>query len=266
MEKLLSNSKPLAVVTGASSGIGAVFARKIAESGYSLLLVARREDKLQELQKQTGGELLVADLSTEEGISQVERRIQNEGTVDLLVNNAGFGTKGTFWTATPESQIAMHQVHIMATMRLSRAALPSMVARDRGAIINVSSVAGFAQSGGGVSYSATKAWINSFTEGLALELKRVHSQVRVQALCPGFTRTEFHDSLAMDVSQIPESLWTSAEEVVDASLRGLASDELYVIPGWRYQAWVALQKALPRKAVQAIAARSEKKLRPQTHA
>lgn len=262
MEKSLSSSKPLALITGASSGIGAEYARVLAASGYDVLLVARREDRLRTLQQEIGGEILVADLSTDAGIEAVERRIESAGNVDILVNNAGLGTKGLFWEADLTGQYAMHQVHVMATMRLTHAALPGMVARDRGAVINVSSVAAFGQSGAGsVSYSSTKAWINSFTDGLALELKSVHSKVRVQALCPGFTVTEFHEVLGMDTSGIPKNLWTSAKEVVEASLRGLAKDELYVIPGWRYQAWVAIQKTLPRQVIQGVARKSLKKFK-----
>ncbi len=262
LEKSLSGSKPVAVVTGASSGIGAAFARALAAGGYSVLAVARREEKLRALQSEIGGEILIADLATDQGIASVEQWILNSGSVDMLVNNAGLGTKGRFWEAAEDGQIAMHQVHVIATMRLTHAALRGMVARDRGAVINVSSVAAFGQSGAGsVSYSATKAWINSFTEGIALELKSVDSQVRVQALCPGFTISEFHEAVGMDVSGIPRNLWMSAAEVVDASLRGLARNELYVIPGWRYQAWVAIQKALPRQLVQSVAGQSLKKFR-----
>ena len=249
-------------MTGASSGIGAAFARALAAGGYEVLLVARREAKLRAVQEETGGEILVADLATEAGIASVERRIAAGGNLDMLVNNAGLGTKGRFWEADLAGQEAMHQVHIMATMRLTHAALPGMVKRDRGSVINVSSVAAFGQSGAGsVSYSATKAWINSFTEGIALELKDAGSHVRVQALCPGFTVSDFHEAVGMDVSGIPKNLWCSAEEVVDASLRGLAGDELYVIPGWRYQAWVAIQKVLPRELVQRVARGPVKKFR-----
>lgn len=249
-------------MTGASSGIGAAFARALAAGGYDLLLVARREEKLKQVQGETGGEILTADLSTGAGIGVVEERIAAADNLDMLVNNAGLGTMGRFWEASAAGQTAMHQVHVMATMRLTHGALPRMVKRDRGSVINVSSVAGFGQSGtGSVSYSATKGWINSFTEGIALELSEIGSQVRVQALCPGFTVTEFHQAAGLDVSPIPKQLWFSAEDVVDASLRGLARNELYVIPGWRYQVWVAMQKTLPRQLVQRMARGSVEKFR-----
>jgi hypothetical protein len=130
-----------------------------------------------------------------------------------------------------------------------------MVERRSGSIINVSSVAGFLHTPYGVSYCATKAWINSFTEGLYLELRSARSPVRVQALCPGFTYSEFHDRIGMDRSLIPRSLWMSAEEVVDASLRGLERNRLFVIPGWRYRLFLCLYRPLPRTAKYFLAMR-----------
>jgi uncharacterized protein len=261
LEKSLSGSNPVALVTGASSGIGAAFAHSLAEVGYDLILVARNQEKLREVQARTGGEILSADLSTESGISAVAERIASTENLDFLVNNAGFGTKGRFWEAPLEGQESMHRVHVMATMVLTHAALPRMVARNRGYVVNVSSVAGFGQTVGGVSYSATKAWINSFTEGVWLELSRVKSDVRIQALCPGFTHTDFHQTLKMDTAVIPESLWHLPADIVSASFQGLAKNELFVIPGWRYQTWVAMQKLLPRQVVHAIASRSQEKFR-----
>ncbi len=244
-------------MTGGGTGIGAAYARALAAAGYGLILVGRREEKLRAVQGEVGGEILVADLAAEDGLRTVERRVAEAANLDFLVNNAGFGTTGTFWELPVEGQDRMHRLHVLATMRLSHAALPAMVARDRGSIVNVSSVAAFVQSVGMASYSATKAWMNSFSEGLWLELKSARSGVRVQALCPGFTRSEFHDSAGLDQGAIPESLWTSAEEVVRASLRGLSRDEPIVIPGWRYRTWVGLQRVLPRSAVHAIVRKSK---------
>jgi short-subunit dehydrogenase len=261
LEKSSLPSNPLALVTGASSGIGAAFSRALAAAGYDLILVARNEEKLRSIQSETGGEILLADLATDDGIHLVADRISSSPHLDFLVNNAGFGTKGRFWEAPLAGQEAMHRVHVMATMELTHAALPRMVARDRGYIVNVSSVSGFGQTVGGVSYSATKAWINSFTEGVWLELSRIHSDVRVQALCPGFTHTDFHDSMKMDTSGIPQSLWHLPADIVEASLNGLITNELFVVPGWRYQTWVAMQKFLPRQIVHAIASRSQEKFR-----
>jgi short-subunit dehydrogenase len=166
-----------ALVTGASSGIGEAFARKLAARGYDLILVARREDRLRTLDASLPGhtEVVSADLASEAGLAAVEQAIRECAGLELLVNNAGFGTLGRFWEADIAGQVRMHEVHVVATMRLTHAALAGMVPRGRSGVINVSSVAAFVQSQGGVSYCATKAWINSFTQGLALELRRLRS-------------------------------------------------------------------------------------------
>jgi short-subunit dehydrogenase len=235
--------RPIALVTGASSGIGQVFARKLAARGYDLILVARRSERLAQLG--LGARCIGADLTTPEGMAQTEDVIRRCDGLSLLVNNAGFGTLGRFWEADLAGQERMHQLHVMATMRLTHAALANMVPRAQGAVINVSSVAAFSQSEGNVSYCATKAWMNSFTEGLSIELRRVHSPVRVQVLCPGFTVTEFHETLGMDRGKIPGFLWMSADAVVDASLRGLDRGKVIVIPGWKYKAAVAFLRHVP---------------------
>ena len=245
------NDRPVALITGASSGIGTVFARKLAARGYNLILLARREDRLQTLAAElpVTVETLQADLSAEAGIAGAERPIRERPRLDLLVNNAGFGTLGRFWEAPVEGQTRMHEVHVMATMRLTHAALARMVPEGRGGIINVSSVAAFAQSPGNVSYCATKAWINSFTEGLAIELAAAKSPIKVQALCPGFTVTEFHETLGLGTgdtaSGIPRFLWMKADDVVDASLRGFDRGNVIVIPGWKYKAVVTVMNYLP---------------------
>jgi hypothetical protein len=242
-------SRPLAAITGASSGIGAVFARKLAERGYDLLLIARRRDRLAEvaaaLPHPCVAETCVADLTVPEDLEAVATRLETEPRLSLLVNNAGFGTKGLFFEAPLEDQVRMHRLHVDATLRLTRAALPGMVGRDSGAVVNVSSVAGFTHNAGSVSYSATKAWINSFTEGLYLDLRAAGSRVIVQALCPGFTYTEFHDTMGLERSTIPRSLWMRAEDVVDASLAGLGKRKLFVVPGWKYRLIVAILPKLP---------------------
>jgi short-subunit dehydrogenase len=149
----------------------------------------------------------------------------------------------------------------MVTVRLAHAALTGMVARKRGNVVNVSSVAAFGQSPGNASYCATKAWMNSFTEGLYLELKGSGSPVKVQALCPGFTQTEFHDTMGFDRKRIPDSWWMSADDVVRASLEGLARGKLIVIPGRRYQFLSLLQKLLPRSLRHFLAIRYGRKTR-----
>jgi short-subunit dehydrogenase len=252
----------IAAITGASAGLGAVFARKLAAQGYDLLLIARRAARLEAI----AGELsrahsvavepMAADLSRLDDTDAVAARLAHESRLSLLVNNAGFGTKGRFWEAPLAEQVAMHRVHIDATMRLSRAALASMVPRDEGAVINVSSVAAYFRSPANVSYCATKAWINAFTEGLYLELKGLGSSVGVQALCPGFTYTEFHDAMGVDRAQVAKWLWMKADVVVDASLDALRSRKLFVIPGWQYKLLVAVAARFPASWRTALEGRS----------
>jgi short-subunit dehydrogenase len=233
-----TTGRPLALITGASSGIGAVFARKLATRGYDLILVARRADRLRELAAELAGhtEILVADLATEEGAGAVEKAILESPRLEMLVNNAGFGTMGRFWEADPAGQERMHRVHVLATVRFTHAALAAMVPKGRGAVINVASVAAFAQSPGNVSYCATKAWMVSFTEGLDMELKGIASKVRVQALCPGYTLTEFHEVMGVDPKVIPGWLWIKVDDVVEASLVAIGTTgKVTVIPGWQYK-------------------------------
>jgi len=238
--------RPVALITGASSGIGEVFARKLAARGYDLILVARRADRLQALAAAVPvhADVLPADLTTEEGLESVERAIHNCPCLELLVNNAGFGTLGRFWVADLRGQEQMHKLHVMATMRLTHAALGGMVERGHGAVVNVSSVAAFGQTEGNVSYCATKAWMNAFTQGLDVELRALGSKVKVQALCPGFTLSEFHDTLGVDRNNIPRFLWLQADAVVDASLRGLERGETIVIPGAIYKLGAFLMRHL----------------------
>ncbi len=243
--------RTLAVITGASSGIGATFARKLAPD-YDLLLVARRRDRLQQLAAELTGscattvEIFEADLSVSGEAASLAERLAADPRLALLVNNAGFGTLGRFWEASLASQELMHKLHVMATVRLTHAALGNMVPRNRGAIINVASVAGFARSQGSVSYCATKSWMNIFSEGLYLELRGMGSKVMVQTLCPGFTYSEFHDTMAINREKLAgKALWLTAEQVVEASLRGLQEGRLYVIPGWRYRLLTAIISKLP---------------------
>jgi short-subunit dehydrogenase len=243
--------KPLAVVTGASSGLGVVFARKLAAE-YDLLLVARRKERLEELaaeltaQYGCGVAVLPADLTDEKDLAVVADRIAAEQNLGLLVNNAGFGARGLFWESDLEVQEQMHRLHVMAIVRLSHAALRNLVAKNAGGIVNVASVAAFLQRAGSVSYGATKCWMVTFTEGLYLELKEIGSAVKVQALCPGFTYTEFHQTLGMERRSIaPPSLWLKPEFVVDESLKAFRKGKLVVVPGWKYKAAVALVSSLP---------------------
>jgi hypothetical protein len=258
----MESGKPRALVTGASAGIGATFARRLARDGYDLILVARRRDRLDQLAQEIGGaEVLVADLTSDADMKRVEDRIAAETRLELLVNNAGFGILGPFFEMPVEGQDQMHRLHILATLRLTHAALRGMVARNKGAVINVSSVAGFAQTPGSVSYGATKTWMNSFTEGLAMELQSAGSAVRVQALCPGFTLSEFHDVAHVDRKTIPARLWMKAEDVVDASLTGLAQGKIFVVPGNIYKGLVWVVGWMPRWLYRAGALRSAERMK-----
>lgn len=244
-------AKTLVAITGGSSGIGAAFARRLAPT-HDLLLIARRKERLDALAAELLAahgcqvETLAADLADEADTAKVAERLASDPSLVLLINNAGFGVKGRFWEAPLETQEQMHKLHVMATVRLSHAALRNLTARDTGGIVNVASVAAFVRTQGSVSYCATKSWMTVFSEGLYLELKAAGSRVRMQALCPGFTYSEFHEVMGADRSQLAgASLWHSAEFVVDASLDGLRRDKLFVVPGWRYRLMTSLVSKLP---------------------
>ena len=254
--------RPVALITGASAGLGAEFARALAARGYELILAARRRDRLEEMAaRYEHARVLEVDLASDDGCSRTEEVILAEPRLELLVNNAGFGTKGYFAEIGLASQDQMHRLHVLATLRLTHAALRGFTARDRGAVINVSSVAGFWQSPHNVSYCATKTWMNSFTEGLAYELAARGSKATVQALCPGFIRTEFHDVLGVGRGGAPASWWMSAEEVVAASLAGLERGELFVVPGARYKLLAPVMRNLPRWLKRRIATRTSRAFR-----
>lgn len=243
--------RPLAAITGASSGLGVVFARMLARD-YDLLLIARRKERLETVAAELTGrygcsaEVLAADLTDAQDVAAVADRIGSAARLRLLVNNAGFGARGLFWESELAVQEQMHRLHVMATVRLTHAALGNLVAKNAGGVINVASVAAFVQRTGSVSYGATKSWMVSFTEGLHLELKGIGSAVRVQALCPGFTHTEFHAALGLERPSVaPPSLWLQPEFVVGESLKALERGKLIVVPGWKYKAIVALVTKLP---------------------
>jgi short-subunit dehydrogenase len=263
-------AKPLAAITGASSGIGAAFARKLA-ADYDLLLIARSADRLAALAhelRERGATVGVvpADLSDAPQLKMVAQRIAAEPALALLVNNAGFGDRAPFWEADVEVLDKMHRLHIGALVRLSHAALRVFVPSNRGAIINVASVAAFARRQGSIGYGATKTWVAAFTEGLYVDLQAAASLVYVQALCPGYTYSAFHDLLKEDRHRLaPPALWLTAEKVVDDSLQGMVDRKLYVVPGWRYKLAVALLGVVPfrlqimlTRAASAAAARSGK--------
>lgn len=229
----------IALVTGASSGIGAEFARQLAAQGYDLILHGRRTERLAALANELAAahsiaaEPLTADLADPAGLAQVEATIAALPRLDLLVNNAGFGIGGAFAEADVAGQADMLAVHMLASMRLSRAALPGMIARGSGGIINVASLAAFMALPDNINYCATKSYLVIFSQGLAGEVRR-HG-VRVQALCPGFTVTEFHNNVKRVGSShrdFPSFLWGKADAVVAASLRALDRGQVICVPGF----------------------------------
>jgi len=231
----------LALITGASSGIGEAFARQLASEGYDLILVARRKERLatlaEELQSGSDAkvEILVADLATEKGISDVEKKMAGETRIDLLINDAGFGTTGAFHAVEEAKQNGMITLHVNASVRLSRAVLPGMIECKAGGIINLSSISSFYPTPNRTLYGATKAFLNQFSSSLHAEVSRFG--VHVQALAPGFTYTEFHDSpefAGWSRSQVSKKLWMNAAEVAAISLKELRrGKKAIVIPGWR---------------------------------
>ena len=245
-----STDRPAALITGASAGIGRVFAQRLAAAGHDLILVARDAVRLQELadelalQYGVAAVVHAADLVRDEAMRGVAERIARTERLAFLVNNAGFGTVGRLVNRPVAEQATMLKLHVMAPMILTRAALPGMIAREAGTIINVASVASFAYSMGNVNYCATKAYERVFSEGLAMELEG--TGVHVQALCPGFTNTEFHARMGVNKKTMPDWMWMSAERVVDESLAQAARRGPTVcIPGTRYKMIVFLIKYLP---------------------
>ncbi|MGI9598131.1 MAG: SDR family NAD(P)-dependent oxidoreductase [Acidimicrobiales bacterium] len=239
-----------ALVTGASSGIGNAFAWLLSKNGTDLVVVARDEARLTalaaELHDQHGVavEVLVADLGDRSQLATVAERLQStESPIDLLVNNAGFGFSGDFIDLDPDGETSVVDVNISAMQRLAHAAGTAMSSRQRGGIINVSSVAGFGPSPKAATYAATKAFVTSFSEALHMELGPLG--VVVSCLCPGLTRTEFQERAKCDVEAVPKALWQSPEEVADAGLKGLARGKAIVIPGAQNKALRAALKASP---------------------
>jgi short-subunit dehydrogenase len=261
-------SRPVAAITGASSGIGEVFARKLAPT-HDLLLIARRRDRLDAMAAEFGTQhgtqvaILAADLTDENDLAAVAEQIAAEPNLELLVNNAGLGMRGLLWESDPKLLENMHRLNVSAVLRLSHAALANMIVRRSGVLINVASVAGFVRRARNAGYGATKAWVIAFTESLYLELKSIRSPVRVQALCPGYTLSEFHDHMNIDRTRIaPRVMWLQADFVVEESLRALPTGKLFVVPGWRYRWVVNLSSILPiplRLMLERVASRGKRR-------
>jgi short-subunit dehydrogenase len=251
---------PTALITGASVGIGAAFARRLAADGLRLVLVSRDGERLgaaaEEYRKRYGvqTEVLLADLATDDGLGAVEDRLRSG--VDLLVNNAGFAHPAAFPDIPIKDELAMLKLHCEAVLRLTYAALPAMTEKHRGGVINVSSVAAFFTRG---TYAASKAWVVTFSQAVAAEVDG--AGVRVMALCPGFTHTEFHQRAGMDLSGIPGILWLSAEQVAGEGMRDFARGLRVSVPGAQYKAIVALGRLIPPNIAGRLSSRVGRRFR-----
>jgi uncharacterized protein len=252
----MNASSRTAFITGASSGIGAAFARRLATEGYNLVLHGRRRHLLEVLctsLAQAHGitaRYLVAELADQEDLHRVEEEVRSIPDLELLINNAGSSSVLAFGEEPIDGQEAMIRVHIIAAMRLAHSAIPGMLQRGRGAIINVSSVAGFVIAPGSAVYCAAKAFLTNFTESLHLELSA--RGISVQALCPGYTRTDFHERLGFDVSGDFFEGFMTAERVVEASLRDLRRGKIVSVPGLKYRLATVLIRLLPRRLLYKI--------------
>lgn len=244
-------SRPVALITGPTSGIGAGFARRYARDGHDLVLVARDGERLARLaaELQEAGanvEVLTADLAEAADRAKVAERLA--AGVQVLVNNAGFGTSGEFWNTDLALLQSQLDVNVTAVMHLTHAALPSMLAAHQGTVINVASVAGLLP-GRGSTYSASKAWVISFSEGLANGL--VGTGVGVHALCPGFVRTEFHQRAGIDMDGTPSWLWLEVDDVVRETIADAAKGKVVIVPGVQYKALTVGGRLVPRNLVRA---------------
>lgn len=249
-------TRPVALITGPTSGLGAGYARRFARDGYDLVLVARDiarlEDLAAELRAANGVdvEILPADLSVAADRDTVVQRLA--AGVRVLVNNAGFGTSGEFWSADPVLLQRQLDVNVTAVMHLTRAALPPMLQASTGSVINIASVAGLL-SGRGSTYSASKAWVVFFSEGLANGL--AGTGVGVHAVCPGFVRTEFHERAGIEMASIPAPMWLTVDGVVSESLADIAKGKVVSIPGVQYKVLTGAGRLIPRGLVRAFTKR-----------
>ncbi len=247
-----------ALVTGATSGIGAAFARRLAEEGYDLVVVARDAGRLERTADElraahrVGVEVLSADLASDAGREAVSARLEDpDRAVEVLVNSAGLSLNTPFLRSSPERETELLSVNVHAVMRLTLAALPGMVERGHGAVINVSSVSGFGAAMPGSTYPASKAWVTNFSESVALSVRPFG--VRVMALCPGYVRTELHQRAGINMSKTPEWMWLDADELVADALRDLRRGKVVSVPSWKYKVAAFGLRHLPRRVLQRVA-------------
>lgn len=242
-------ANPTALVTGASSGIGEVFAQQLARRSYDLVLVARCSERLQTLAARlkaeagVGVEVLSTDLTDQAGLRRVEARAA-QAPLDLLVNNAGFAVYKPLAESDPATLEEMIALNVLALTRLTRAALPPMLARGSGAIINVASGLAFLPQATRATYTGSKAFVLNFSQALSEEVN--DAGVRVQVLVPGLTPSEFHLRSGTDLSRFPSEIVMSAEDLVRASLKGLELDETVCIPGLHDPSYVRSGTPTPR--------------------
>ncbi len=260
-------ARSIALVTGASAGIGRAFAERLAARGDDLVVVARDTARLEGLAKEldsgygTQVEVLTADLATGPGMAAVEARLVDDARpVDLLVNNAGFGTIGKFHELPVAGEITEIGLNVVAVARLTHAALEGMVRRGRGGVINVASIAAYQPTPGNATYGATKAFVSSLSQAVHEELKG--SPVNCMVLCPGFTRTEFQQRAGIDSSEVPDFLWQDPTAVVDHALAAFAKGRAVCVPGPLNQATAGLSSVVPatvgRKIANLVIRRAEK--------
>lgn len=250
-----------ALVTGATAGIGESFTRLLASKGFNIALVARDEARLHEraesLREKYGVQtyVLPADLATAQGCAAVEEYLQ-EFDIEVLINNAGFGINKAFTASDLKAEQDLLDVLVRTPMRLMHVALPKMIARNSGTIINVSSVASFIAGG---TYSASKSYLTVLSESLYTEVR--DTNVNISALSPGFTRTEFHQRGRMKMKGLPDFMWLDSDWLVAAAWTDAQSGKAVSIPGWQYKILIALISLAPRSAVRKIGMNLRKRQR-----
>ena len=246
----------VACITGATSGIGRAFAEAYAKLGYDLILIGRRQALLEknaqffEEHYHVFCQCLFLDLASADAIDTLSEKLRST-TVDVLINNAGFGLKGTFPRQSPEDTAKMLSLHVLCVTRLTQAVLPQMLSRNSGTLINVASDAAYVIVPGNALYSGTKAFIKQFTEGLYLDLRAQGSAVRVQALCPCLTKTDFQLKMGMSRDkQVNRGImrWEDPQQVVAHSFHALAHDQpVCICGGWTGTVENLLTRLLPKR-------------------